>query len=289
MFSNDYSNINAFSQVDEYETPKFDYNSLYRAFVISNEDPKGLGRVQIRIPSLHGINNMSGKDYIQDRYLPFAWPGVFSGAGNQMGSIIIPEVGSIVWVMFEYGDNHEPVYFGGLLTNKAEIEKNIIPNRNVNMGEKYIVENNDIPVELKDNSKKIVYKSIKGATIYIDDTDAKEKIELWDAAGQKIIMMNDADIRNKLDRRTGEREVPDTAYINIVHSEKDYIKVGSDFIDLVSKRVLVNGKPIGTGGSSVSDYNYLDNRPVINDSILEGVREFAEHPLSNSELEKMLK
>jgi hypothetical protein len=44
----------------------------------------------------------------------------------------------------------------------------------------------------------------------------------------------------------------------------------------------------GGGGEGVSDYNLLSNRPSLNNVVLTGNRDVAEHPLTNAEIEAIL-
>lgn len=112
MFNN-YMSINKSSDIRDvpalYE--KVDYKMFYRALVCNTHDPKKLGRVQIRVPSIHGTKNSKGT-FIEDASLPWAYPGIMFGAANDMGNFIVPEKGTIVFVTFEAGDSSKPIYFG---------------------------------------------------------------------------------------------------------------------------------------------------------------------------------
>ena len=76
---------------------------LYLARVEDTVDKTKCGRVKIRIPSLHGDMPIGA--------LPYA-KGCFQGNGYDAGSMVVPMVGSYVWVMFEGGDVNKPVYLG---------------------------------------------------------------------------------------------------------------------------------------------------------------------------------
>ena len=86
---------------------------FYRAIVANNKDLSRLGKVQVRIPSLHGSNND-----MPDKSLPWATPGCMLGASYKEGMWIIPKVGDIVICGFEAGDEKSILYFGSLYTNK---------------------------------------------------------------------------------------------------------------------------------------------------------------------------
>jgi hypothetical protein len=79
------------------------YYSLYRAIVTDNNDPDQLGRLQLQIPQIYG-------EQVHDYW---AW-GAGMPAGSQIGYFSVPNVGDMVWVMFECGDAEFPVWmFGG--------------------------------------------------------------------------------------------------------------------------------------------------------------------------------
>jgi uncharacterized protein involved in type VI secretion and phage assembly len=75
---------------------------LQEGEVTDNEDPRGLGRVRIRIPGL--IEPESA----------WAFPmGIIGGGKKNRGIFWPPEVGSEVYVFFKNGDPDYPRYLGG--------------------------------------------------------------------------------------------------------------------------------------------------------------------------------
>lgn len=77
------------------------YYALYRATVVSNQDPMMLGRVQIKCGATQGS--------------PDTWvKPAFDSAGAGRGFFFVPEAGDTVFVSFYEGDPQRPeVYFGG--------------------------------------------------------------------------------------------------------------------------------------------------------------------------------
>lgn len=76
------------------------YAGLYRAKVVSREDERQRGRIQVQIPSVSG----DGKSQMVD---------VCSGCAYDLGGdIAVPKLGDTVWIAFEEGDVNKPVYMG---------------------------------------------------------------------------------------------------------------------------------------------------------------------------------
>jgi hypothetical protein len=76
------------------------YFGKYRGLVTDNNDPTNRGRIKVKVPAVLGDLESWAMPC-----LPYA--------GNRMGSYIIPEVGSGVWVEFEAGDVSYPIWSGG--------------------------------------------------------------------------------------------------------------------------------------------------------------------------------
>lgn len=225
--------------------PEFDYNSFYRAYVESIEDPEKLGRVKVRIPHLH--------QNVKTEMLPFAYPATMSGAGNQVGQFILPPVGSVVFVTFEYSDEHRPIYFGGVITNYVEGKEPQYYGHRVNKGLPKLVTEDDLPIEYT-GSQYIIYKSPSGSIIYIDDVDLGPEIVVKDSIGQEIRFTSN-DIK--------DREVDGAVYIK--HNEDNLIKVGKDSVVIRVAGVDYEA-PFSGGGSGTSDFRLLVNKPKIDTS-----------------------
>lgn len=172
---------------------------FYRAVVVQNTDPLNIARVRVRIPAFHGANP-SSTYYIQDEELPFAYPATYNGAGYKTGQYLIPMVGSLVWVSFETGTDNL-VYFGGVYTADPSGNRYLQFDRSTNNGDKIQIVEDDLSKN-NDPNRYVLFKTLKGAEIVIDDRDKNESIEIKDAHGNQIIM-NSKGIRIKT---TGEIE-----------------------------------------------------------------------------------
>ncbi|WP_287568809.1 phage baseplate assembly protein V [Thermosipho sp. (in: thermotogales)] len=84
-------------------TPNQDarYWGKYQAIVADINDPEKRGRIRVRQPFFYG-NELS----------PWALPCVPYGGSNNIGQFFTPEVGSGVWIEFQYGLISNPIWTG---------------------------------------------------------------------------------------------------------------------------------------------------------------------------------
>ena len=84
------------------------YYGKYRGVVVDNQDPEGLGRIQARVPDIHGTSGQS----------PWCLPCV-PVAGIKMGIFVLPPKGANVWIEYEGGDLDYPIWTGGYWANSS--------------------------------------------------------------------------------------------------------------------------------------------------------------------------
>ena len=184
--------------------------------------------MKIRIPSIHGTDERQSYFYPVSS-LPWARPATLNGNGNDMGQFIIPAKGTRVIVSFEANDTTKPLYFGGVPFLKGK--RNINDNTKVFYGNTMEVEEDDRIKDLDYNSaQQVVYKSLKGTTIIIDDSDGHENIKIIDAAGQVIEMGHEG---GSLPRRgtyiADKLETPNTTnYIRFKNGTSSIEMIGGD-------------------------------------------------------------
>lgn len=78
------------------------YYSSYRGYVVDNNDPDGIGRIRVKIPVITG-------DTVHPKWI---FPkNNFSG--NDYGMQVLPEIGDVVWIEFETGHAHFPMWSHG--------------------------------------------------------------------------------------------------------------------------------------------------------------------------------
>jgi len=75
------------------------FYSSYRGYVVDNDDSEGLGRIQVKIPTVT-------KNKVHSTW---AYPKTQMG-GRDYGLQVLPMKGDLVWVEFEHGDTRFPFW-----------------------------------------------------------------------------------------------------------------------------------------------------------------------------------
>lgn len=246
------------------KSTEYNYNAFYLGIVEDTNDPEKLGRIKVRIPAFMGTDTSQGF-YLDTDNLPWARPAILNGGTNDMGSFIVPIKGSMVVTSFEFDDFNSPLYFGTVPT-KIVNPKVYNDNSNIYKGEDVNIKTSDRIADLSDESAQtIVYKSLKGSTIIIDDKDGKENIKIIDATGQVIELGNDG--KDALPRRGKKEKPPKSAspFISIRNNlgEEIYIEKGSIdiYTDNGEEISLAKGKIDILTGST--EFNLTDESATI--------------------------
>ena len=142
----------------------------YRGFVVNNMDPKRLGRLTLRVPSVLGSDVVTG----------WAMPCVPYGGQENQGFWCIPEVGAGVWVEFEEGDLEFPIWVGTFWSEPGGASE--IPTLNDADGK-------ERKNEQAQPTRKIL-KTNKGHTIQFEDADGKEMVILVEATHKHVVTLN---------------------------------------------------------------------------------------------------
>lgn len=83
------------------------YVGRWKAVVKDNADPDKAGRLKLFIPALFG------PDDTETTWTDWASPGEgYAPSGADDGSMVVPEIGALVWVTFEQGIADFPVWHG---------------------------------------------------------------------------------------------------------------------------------------------------------------------------------
>jgi len=236
---------------------------FYRGRVEYNRDPLKLGRVKVRVPQLHGFPDDEGA--IPTSALPWASPGIFIGAGYDMGQFIVPHVGTFVWVSWEEGDPDKPIYFGGIpstggqpkvMNHIGDIPKDNHPD--YMSGPWYAGTDGDAPKDVylgrsatQDVTRGVIFKSPKGHTILYDDTDGAEAFAIIDRVGQIIkficpVSVNDNKAnasRRGVASATNENQLAKSPGAKIVIKSGNLSQLnGSSVIEISPGKILLQSK-----------------------------------------------
>lgn len=151
------------------------YYGKYRGTVINNIDPMQIGRIQAMVPDV-------------SNYIPtsFALPCV-PLAGKQMGTYMVPQIGSGVWIEFEQGDPDYPIWSGCFWGVVAEVPVLGIAGNpaSPNICMQTALQNSLIISDLPGPTGGIMLKSTTGATLIVNDTG----IYIQNGKGASILLV----------------------------------------------------------------------------------------------------
>jgi uncharacterized protein involved in type VI secretion and phage assembly len=131
------------------------YFGKYRGFVVSNEDPDKLGRVQLRIPSVLG-----------DQTSAWALPCLPFGGLPAQGLFSVPEVDAQVWVEFEEGDLRRPIWTGTFWQQPSDTP----------------------PDAQKSPPTTRLLQTPSGHVLQFDDEEGQERIRLFHKGGSEVLL-----------------------------------------------------------------------------------------------------
>lgn len=204
-------------------------SGIYRAIVEDNRDPMKLARIRIRVPMIHGVAN--GKNYLDTTKLPWATPITPTGSGYDHGSCLVPDVGDIVFVMFEDNDRNYPLYLGGCYGKSGdykyygdETDPTLYNGTQWTFPKGLSEVPNEVYNESGSPTGKVIYKSPKGATIIVEEQDGDESIKILDVLGQSIRLSSS--ITKISNNKNGARRINADAYEGTAHSPDRFCNDG---------------------------------------------------------------
>lgn len=135
------------------------YFGKFRAFVADANDPEGLGRLKLTIPSVLGESTSD-----------WALPCVPYGGGADFGMLWVPPVGSQVLAEFLEGDPSAPVWVGTFWRRGAEV-----------------------PGEYRSPTTKVL-KTERGHLVTFEDEEGAEAVTLRSAAAAEVVLAADGGV-----------------------------------------------------------------------------------------------
>lgn len=170
---------------------KIDKFNFYLGEVIDNEDPKKLERVRVRIKEIHGTSNQ-----IPNKEIPFAVKCQENFLGKKSKKYCVPDIGTIVKVVFHKGDIYSPIYTGEIsnLGNKDSEQESLsngdllIKDKNGNKWKKTsnkleIEQNGDINLKISSDFSQTIGGKLN---IKVDGDSKIESIKLSIKSGTTI-------------------------------------------------------------------------------------------------------
>lgn len=128
------------------------YYSFYRAEVVDNEDPEGLGRLKVKCKSIY-------RDSEPDKWIIPKGIMASDGAGFYM----LPQKGDFVYLMFEEGDIRFPVWeYGWWLKGKGV--------KDIDVKKYSLVSPNGNRLDINDNGDSILIKTKGNVEIELKNT-----------------------------------------------------------------------------------------------------------------------
>ncbi len=149
----------------------------YRGTVLNNLDPLQLGRIQATVPDVSGLAPTS-----------WAMPCV-PVAGKQMGTFVLPQIGSGVWIEFEQGNPEHPIWTG-CVWGVGEIPAHALAGNPLSPSIVFqsALQNAVVISDLPGPAGGITLKSAGGATLVVNDTG----IHGQNGAGASLTMVGPA-------------------------------------------------------------------------------------------------
>ena len=144
--------------------------------VTNNQDPEALGRVKVKYPWREGS---------QESY----WARIaVLAAGNDRGTLWLPEVGDEVLLAFEKGDIEHPFVIGALWNGKDKPPETNADGEN-NTKKIRSRSGHQITMIDKTGEESLEVKTKGGHTILLDDKAGSAKVEIKDSSGSNKIVI----------------------------------------------------------------------------------------------------
>jgi len=200
----------------------------YRGIVTDNKDPQKRGRLKLLIPSV-----------LADQDTDWALPCLPYGGAAQQGMFIIPQVDAQVWVEFEEGDIHRPIWVGTFWQQESDVPEDAA----------------------KEEPTTRLFQTKSGHILQFDDEEGEEQFRLFHPADAEILIDKNGTISLTdtsgatvtLDADAGEILIEDANGNSMLMSSSGttVADANGSKIEMASSGITVKGQQIVVEGSQV--------------------------------------
>ena len=204
----------------------------FRGLVTDNNDPQKRGRLRLRIPSVLG-----------DQESDWALPCLPYGGASACGLFLAPPNGAQVWVEFEEGDVHRPVWTGTFWQDGSDVP----PDAAKGPPSTVLLQTpggHIIDLEDKSGDEHIRLKHSGGATVVIDKngsivlTDAKGATATLDADGGSV----------KVADANGNSVLLDSNGIALKDANGNKIEMAAAGVTIKAQQIVLDASAVMLGG-----------------------------------------
>ncbi len=204
----------------------------FRGFVVDNKDPEKRGRLKLKVPSALG-----------DQETDWALPCLPFGGASSYGLFLVPELDAQIWVEFEEGDLHRPIWTGTFWQADSGIPEDAA----------------------KGEPTTRLLQTPSGHILQFDDEADQERFRLHHPADAEVVIDKNGSIsltdasgaRLELDA-DGEQFVVEDAHGNTITTNRqgttiedtngNTVEMNSSGITVEGTNILVKGDKVDLGG-----------------------------------------
>ncbi len=204
----------------------------YRGIVTDNKDPQKRGRLKLLIPSV-----------LADQTSDWALPCLPYGGAAQQGMFMVPEIDAQVWVEFEEGDIHRPIWVGTFWQQESDVPEDAA----------------------REEPTTRLFQTTSGHILQFDDEAGEEQFRLFHPADAEILIDKNGTISLRdtsgatvtLDADASEILIEDANGNSMLMSSSgttvedangNKIEMGSSGITVKGQQIVVEGSQVLLGG-----------------------------------------
>jgi hypothetical protein len=205
----------------------------FRGFVADNNDPQQRGRLKLRVPSVLG-----------EATTDWALPCLPFGGGKGYGWFAVPENEAQIWVEFEEGDIHRPLWVGTFWQKQEDVPVTAAVSppttRLFATPAGHLLEFND-----KEGEETLTLSHPQKASLVID---AKGGVALSDSTGAKLSLDAEGE-RVILEDAAGNTLTMTSSGTLLEDSHGNKIELSAAGISVKGQKIVVEGSQVMLGGA----------------------------------------